>query len=237
MMSGSDGARFVSGVNEHRGLIPIPLHNRTPQSRAFDALVERVQHCRACPRMEGRRRVLGAGNGNLTADVLFIAEAPGRLGADRTTIPLSGDQSGRNFERLLEAAELDRDAIFVTNAVLCNPRDNSGRNAPPTRSELQNCSGHLRETIFTVDPRIVVTLGAVALRSLETIEPHCLTLTASVGQVHAWNGCLLVPLYHPGPRAMIHRPFPVQLEDYRRLAQIIGAPPLPENGRGGRKSP
>ena len=47
--------------------------------------------------MEGRTRALGQGNGPLDARVLFVAEAPGRLGADRTGVPLSGDQTGRNF--------------------------------------------------------------------------------------------------------------------------------------------
>ena len=53
------------------------------QQAAFDALWL-AQACRVCPRMEGRRRVLGAGNGPLDARVLFVAEAPGRLGDDRT---------------------------------------------------------------------------------------------------------------------------------------------------------
>src|SRR5262245_30803366 len=90
---------------------------------AFLDLVERVSQCRACPRMEGRTRVLSASNGNLHAQILFVAEAPGRFGGDRTGVPLSADQTGRNFQFLLEKAGISRDSIFITNAVLCNPRD------------------------------------------------------------------------------------------------------------------
>jgi DNA polymerase len=36
-----------------------------------------------------------------------------------------------------------------------------------------------------------------------------------------WNGRWLVPLYHPGARALIHRPFALQAEDYRRLARFV----------------
>jgi DNA polymerase len=82
----------------------------------FERLVEAVQGCRRCPTMEGRRRVLGPANGRLDARVLFVAEAPGRLGGDRTGVPLSSDQTGRNFARLLGAAGLRRDEVFVTNA-------------------------------------------------------------------------------------------------------------------------
>src|SRR5205823_9866924 len=51
-----------------------------PQS-AIDALAGRVQACRLCPRMEGRTRVFGRANGDTTAPLLFVAAAPGRLGA------------------------------------------------------------------------------------------------------------------------------------------------------------
>ena len=70
---------------------------------AFEALTRRVQTCRACPRMEGRTRVLSRANGLVGARVMFVAEAPGRLGADRTGVPLSGDRTGRNFDALLSA--------------------------------------------------------------------------------------------------------------------------------------
>src|SRR3712207_6403845 len=103
-------------------------------------LAQIVSGCRLCPRMEGRARVLGRKNGGLFARVLFVGEAPGRLGADRTGMPLSGDRSGNTFERLLRAARLTREEVFITNAVLCNPRDEKGRNARPMKSELNNCS-------------------------------------------------------------------------------------------------
>ncbi len=51
---------------------------------------------------------------------MFIGEAPGRKGADRTRIPFSGDQSGKNFERFLASIGLKRSEIFVTSAALCS---------------------------------------------------------------------------------------------------------------------
>jgi uracil-DNA glycosylase len=184
----------------------------------FEALVVQVQACRRCPAMEGRRRVLGAPNGPLDACAIFVAEAPGRLGGDRTGVPLSSDQTGRNFARLLAEAGLRRDEVFVTNAVLCNPRCPRGLNRPPTRSELANCRPHLAATLRVVAAPIVVSLGAVALAALAEIEPHGLSLRQHVGQPTPWRDRTLVPLYHPGPRAQIHRPFATQAADFRQLA-------------------
>src|SRR5438067_9033238 len=94
------------------------LPGECSRREAFRRLVEQVQACRLCPRMEGRARVFGVANGDPCAVILFIAEAPGRHGADRWEIPLFGDQTGRNFETLLSAAGLDRASVFVMNAVL-----------------------------------------------------------------------------------------------------------------------
>lgn len=191
------------------------------REEAFRQLVARVQTCRLCPRMEGRARVLGAANGSIGAKVLFVAEAPGRLGADRWHVPLFGDQTGRAFEELLREARLERESVFITNAVLCNPRDGGGRNAPPTLSELSNCSGHLEATIAIVQPQYVIALGAVALRALRHVAAHDLVLSRDVGCPHHWHGRVLVPLYHPGPRARLHRPMQSQIEDFRRLGAIV----------------
>ena len=197
------------------------LSEEGPRDEAFKALVARVRACRLCPRMDGRIRVLGYGNGNIHTSVLFVAEAPGRLGADRWEIPLFGDQTGRNFEALLQEAKLDRYAVFITNAVLCNPRDEFDRNATPTRQEVANCSSHLRETIAIIKPRYVVALGQVALQALNLVAPHEVQLSHNVGQLIHWHGRWLVALYHPGPRARVHRPLALQVEDYRRLGLLI----------------
>jgi len=195
--------------------------NGAVRATAYDALVARAQACRLCPRMEGRRRVLGAGNGPLAARVLFVAEAPGRLGGDRTGVPLVSDQSGRNFARLLEAAGWRRDEVFVSNAILCNPRDVQGRNDAPARVEIRNCSTHLRDLLTILDPPYVAALGRVALDALALIAPHTIVLRRDVAMGVSWDGRTLVPLYHPGPRAQLHRPFARQQEDIVRLRALV----------------
>ena len=107
---------------------------------------------------------------------MFIGEAPGRKGADRTRTPFSGDQSGANFDRYLNSIQLKREQIFITSAALCNPRAESGANRRPSQKELANCSSFLRRAIEVVDPRVIVTLGSVALEALKRIQYHKLSL-------------------------------------------------------------
>ena len=201
--------------------ISSPSHSNYTVNDEFQNLVKQVHNCHRCPRMEGRTRVLSSENGPLHAELLFIAEAPGRLGAERSGVPLTGDQTGRNFDALLRAANIDRQTIFITNAVLCNPQNKQGLNASPTSSEISNCSGYLRATIQLLQPRYVVTLGQVALRALQRIEPHSITLAQHTGIPVVWHNRWLIALYHPGPRARIHRSADLQIEDFRRLGDFI----------------
>jgi uracil-DNA glycosylase len=188
----------------------------------FEALVAEAAVCRRCPAMCGRSAVLSERNGRVGARVMFVGEAPGRQGGDRTRVPFSGDQSGRNFTRYLASIDLAREEIFITNAALCNPRTEAGANRKPARRELENCSGFLRRQVEAVGAAVVVTLGAVSLAALRAVEYHPLTLRENVGQVHAWHGRLLVPLYHPSPQVLAsHRREAAQLEDYKSVARAL----------------
>lgn len=187
----------------------------------FTNLVARVQDCSLCTRMGRRRRVLSPLNGSLESQVVFIAEAPGRLGADKFGIPLFGDQTGRNFEWLISNAGIRREDIFITNAVLCNPRDQNGNNDSPTVLEVNNCSVHLKETLDIIRPKYVVPLGKAALTALRLIHPLDIKLSEGVGQLFPWKGCQVYPLYHPAPRAFIWRPKHKQEEDYLALGNLL----------------
>ena len=185
----------------------------------FNVLVGEVKSCLKCPRMKDSSRVLNGSSGGVYSDLMFIGEAPGRRGADETEIPFHGDVSGNNFEEFLDNVGLSRSDIFITNAVLCNPKDEKGNNSTPNKSEMENCSDYLGRQIRIVDPKIIVTLGAVSLKALSNIETHHLNLKESVRTMNAWNGRHVIPLYHPGQRAMVHRSKANQRADYQFVAE------------------
>ncbi|TCS38379.1 uracil-DNA glycosylase family 4 [Paucimonas lemoignei] len=188
--------------------------------KKFSQLISDVKACNKCARMCNSERVLGPASGSLTAKVVFIGEAPGRLGADESQIPFHGDKSGHNFESLLEQVGLNRYELFVTNAVLCNPKDAKGNNATPTPTEIKNCAEFLQRQIELIDPKIVVTLGGTALKACGLVEEHELDLRTHVRTAHPWLNRMLIPAYHPGQRAMIHRSFANQLSDYQFIAEL-----------------
>jgi uracil-DNA glycosylase family 4 len=167
------------------------------------------------------RRVLSDLNGNWSAQLLFVAEAPGRLGAEQTGIPLFGDRTGQRFDEVLHAMDFDRPHVFITNAVLCNPRDERGNNATPRTREVENCSTFLKATLDLVNPAVVVALGAIALRALNLISPHRLSVASNVGTLSDWYGRLLGILYHPGPRSAVHRRWAQQLIDAVEISVLI----------------
>jgi uracil-DNA glycosylase family 4 len=188
----------------------------------FQKLAREAQSCKKCEAMCERVAVLSELNGNLDPKVMFIAEAPGRQGGDRTRKPFSGDKSGANFQKLLDSINLKREEIFITNTVLCNPRKPSGANRKPSKAEMKNCAEYLKRTIELINPGIIVTLGAVALEGLQAIEYHQFTLKREVAQILKWNRRLLIPLYHPSPQVIAsHRRLREQLADFQILKKAI----------------
>ena len=186
------------------------------------SLYKLASRCTRCPRMVHRQAVLGEQSGAADATIMLIGEAPGRLGADRTGRPFVGDRSGENLRLLLERAGIERGDLFITNAVLCCPTDGE-RNQRPTATEVKNCGSFLADTIRLVAPRVVATLGAVALDSVQRVfapDRPKWQLAGVVRRRIALDGFTLIPLYHPSPRVInARRDFKTQLADMRAVAR------------------
>ena len=175
-------------------------------------LLDKVNKCHKCPDMKDP--VLSDKNGDWNAKIMFVAEAPGRLGCARTHIPIYGDATGKRFEDFLDK-EADANkgwqnkGIFVTNAVLCNPLDAKGNNKKPSPEHCANCKPYLLETIQIVNPQVIVCLGKVAAEILGEEEPlrdkngnkiAKIKISAMVGKEFFWNDKTVYVFYHPSPR-------------------------------------
>jgi uracil-DNA glycosylase family 4 len=197
-------------------------HADVDRAAALRSLFSQASRCQRCPRLANKHAILGPQNGALASPVMFIAEAPGRLGADKFGIPLHGDATGRNFEWLLANAGFLREDVFVSNAVLCNPLTPNGRNSSPRPIEIKNCSSYLRAQIELIKPAVLVTLGAVALKSVAML--HGLRLKLSVHHRHLipLGHATLIPLFHPSPRVMnTRRSRTQQLRDFRLVKHVL----------------
>ena len=169
------GIRFI----EKLILISKDLNNIGEKMVNWNELEKLCRSCKKCDLYKTRTNIV-LGKGDINTNLMFVAEAPGRLGADRTGIPLFGDKTGDNFESLLGNIGWDRRDVFITNALLCNPREDNGNNGTPKIEEIEHCSTFLEMTIELIQPDVIVSLGIVALKALDIISPHGLTLKQNV---------------------------------------------------------
>lgn len=149
-----------------------------------------------------QEKVLVFGEGNTSAAVMLVGEAPG----EQETLqqrPFVG-KAGKNLDEFLEIIGMRREALYITNVVKFRPtrtHERTGRlsNRPPTREEIDLCYHMLAGEVAIVAPRVVVTLGNTPLRTVLD-DPkasigacHGQPRPASMGKV----SFTLFPLYHP----------------------------------------
>lgn len=166
------------------------------------------EDCRRCGLHRTRNNVV-FGEGNPEADILVIGEAPGEH-EDLKGRPFIG-QAGDVLDDFVGAMYLDRDIdLFVTNAVGCRPTlasedERTGQtridNRPPTKDERAACKSRLLETIYLVDPLLIVTLGRVPYQVLFGKVPKMESLRGNI-QTFRMEGRQIeikypvMPIYH-----------------------------------------
>ena len=143
--------------------------------------------CTRC-QLHKTRTNLVYGVGNPDADLMFVGEAPGR-DEDRQGIPFVG-RAGQLLTKIIEAIDLTRDEVYIANVIKCRPPKN--RNPDP--DEVHTCEQFLFGQIEAIQPRVIVALGAFAVRTLLTTDDSVSKLR---GRVFEYRGAKLVPTFHP----------------------------------------
>jgi uracil-DNA glycosylase family protein len=96
-----------------------------------------------------------------------VREQPGDK-EDKQGAPFVGP-AGRVLDEALEAAEIDRGAVYVTNAVKHFKWEARGKrriHKRPNATEIEACSMWLAEEVAHVHPAVVVAMGATAVRAV-----------------------------------------------------------------------
>lgn len=151
-------------------------------------LQQEASTCTRCALAETRTQVV-FGVGDDKADLLFIGEGPGRE-EDLKGEPFVG-RSGKLLDRLVtEELGISRDKYYIANVVKCRPPNNRD----PKPDEISACSGWLEGQLQIIDPKVIVTLGNFATRTiLNTTEG----ITKLRGRIHHFGDRLVVPTFHP----------------------------------------
>lgn len=162
-----------------------------------------VRSCTKCPLCEGRTQTV-FGEGDPNAQLMFIGEGPGKR-EDELGRPFVG-RAGELLDKQIAAMKLTREQVFIANIVKCRPPGNR----TPSPDEIQACSDYLCSQIRTVQPRVIVTLGAAATKSLlQTREG----ITRIRGTWHEYLGLTpdgptipAMPTFHPAYLLRVYTP-------------------------------
>ncbi|GAA0652935.1 UdgX family uracil-DNA binding protein [Brevundimonas lenta] len=128
----------------------------------LEELGQAVQACRRCPLWrDATQGVCGAGPKK--ARLMIVGEQPGDQ-EDLAGRPFVGP-AGKVLDAALEEARIDRDDVFVTNAVKHfkhEPRGKRRLHRTPATSEVRACRWWLDAERRLVKPKVIVTLGGTA---------------------------------------------------------------------------
>jgi uracil-DNA glycosylase len=139
-----------------------------PDSRDLNTLADAADGCKGCDLyLNANQTVFGAGAPD--ADMMLVGEQPGDQ-EDKAGAPFVGP-AGKLLDKALVAAGVDRDRLYVTNAVkhfkFTLPERGKRRiHKTPSRTEVVACRPWLFAEMMTVQPDVVVLLGATAAKSL-----------------------------------------------------------------------
>ena len=148
---------------------------------------ESISDCQKCPLAKGRTRVV-FGSGDPEAGLMFIGEGPGR-DEDESGQPFVG-AAGQLLTRIIEAAKLRREDVYIANIVKCRPPNNRD----PMPDEIATCLPYLQRQVEIVKPRVICALGKVAAQTLlQSDEP----IGKLRGRVHRYGDIKLIATYHP----------------------------------------
>jgi DNA polymerase len=153
----------------------------------WSTLQHQVAICQACALHQTRTQTV-FGIGCQSADWLFIGEAPGEE-EDKQGIPFVGP-AGKLFDHMLDAMQLEKNTIYLTNVLKCHPP----RNRNPKVKEITSCSLFLQHQIQLIQPKLIVALGAVAARHLLAVKNNVGELR---GQYFRYMNIPLIATYHP----------------------------------------
>lgn len=147
----------------------------------------------------------------MDATLLLIGEAPGRA-EDAAGRPFVGS-AGKVLAAALTDADIRRESVFITNVVKCRPQGNRA----PRKDEAVACRPYLLGQIAAVRPKVIVTLGATALRAV--VGPAA-ELRAVRGTVLLTAGLPVVPTYHPAAILYNRRLEPALRTDLRKALKM-----------------
>ncbi len=192
-----------------------------PATRDLSKLRAAAPGCRGCELYQYATQVV-FGEGPQDAKVVMVGEQPGDE-EDHKGHPFIGP-SGRLLSKAMHEAGLEREKIYVTNAVKHFKFLERGKrriHAKPSGIEISACKPWLQAELTAIEPELVVCLGATAAQSL---MGSAFRITASRGKFfpHPWAKELTATVH---PSAILRAPerYEEEYELFLRDLRVIAA--------------
>lgn len=180
------------------------------------AVAAEAEGCVKCGLAAERNSVV-FGMGHPKAALMFVGEGPGAE-EDAQGLPFVG-RSGKLLDQLLkEEMGLERESVYITNVVKCRPPGNRD----PKSEEIAECSPYLQQQLAHIRPRVIVTLGNPATK---TMLQTTTGITKLRGTSHAFSypggSATLVPTFHPSAVLRNQMNMPLIRADLVAAKQIL----------------
>ena len=166
----------------------MPVTIARSAAEVLSTIREDIGDCTRCKLHGLGRTQIVFGVGNPTADLMFVGEAPG-ADEDIQGIPFVG-RAGQLLTKMIEAMGFSRDDVYIANVLKCRPPGN--RN--PEADEIAMCEPFLFRQLASIDPKVVIALGAFAARTLLKTDAPISRLR---GRIFDFRGAKLIPTFHP----------------------------------------
>jgi uracil-DNA glycosylase family protein len=204
-----------------------------PVDRTLPVLAKAIQKCEGCDLYRhATQAVFGeidarVGTARSKVAMMMIGEQPGDQ-EDKQGKPFVGP-AGKLLDKALQAAEIDRSEVYVTNAVKhfkWEPRGKIRLHKKPSMTEIKACRPWLDAELETVKPKLIVALGATAAQGL---LGSSFRITQAHGKIQEVPGLPpIIATLHPSAilRALTEEDRDSQMqtlvEDLRKAAKIAG---------------
>lgn len=188
--------------------------------KKLEDIKKEVLNCKKCPLSKTRINPV-FGEGEETAEIMFIGEAPGYW-EDQKGIPFCG-AAGKILDELLESIKLKREEVFIGNLLKCRPPNNRD----PKPEEIQACSPFLERQIEIIKPKVICPLGRYSMKFI--FEKYWLKEELdSISKIHGrvfevkslFADLKIIPLYHPAVATYNPKMKEILKKDFKNLEKI-----------------
>jgi uracil-DNA glycosylase family 4 len=173
------------------------------------AIEARAKVCVKCAELSHCRTNVVFGVGNPKAEIMFVGEGPGHE-EDVQGLPFVG-RSGELLTKIIAAMGFAREEVYIANVVKCRPPENR----TPLPDEIANCLPYLLSQIELIQPKVLVALGATAVRALLDVQ---LGITKMRGHWYTFRGIPIMPTFHP---AYLLRNPPAKKEVWEDMKAVL----------------